>query len=114
MLRQHFVDEGLVTDAPAARLLAERLKHPRVNRIAMSSPRFGAERWTPPTRRIALSCSGDDSGMSEESIVRRVYTARCAAARPPGADNPDRFAIATSPERIGHHEQAPVRGSAQP
>ena len=75
---------------------------PGLTRIAISwrgsSPSGGR-----PTRRIALSCAADESAISEKSIFRRVRRT-LAAARPPRADDPDRFRIAPSPERVRDHE----------
>ena len=62
-----------------------------------------------PTRRIALSCSRDDSEMSEQAILRAVRRTS-AAARPPRADDTDRFSIATSPEQVYcPHDADPAR-----
>jgi hypothetical protein len=47
-----------------------------------------------------MSCSGDASGMSEWSILRDIRGA-FAATRPPRTNEPDRFGISTSPERVG-------------
>ena len=67
--------------------------------------------WAPiggrPTRRIARSCSSDASGRSEKSIARRTAVGRSFfAARPPRADDADRFAIVCLPLRIGHDQDA--------
>jgi len=51
--------------------------------------------------------------MSEKSIGRRVRRA-LAAARPPRADDPDRFGIATSPKCVRDHEHMSARGSTKP
>ncbi len=66
-----------------------------------------------PTRRMPFSCSADESGMSEKSICRRVRRT-LAAAGPPRADDPDRFRIATSPERVRDHEHVSAGGSTKP
>ena len=85
---------------------------PASTRIAISwrgsSPSGGR-----PTRRIAFSCSADESGMSEKSICRRVRRP-LAAARSPRADDPDRFGIATSPECVRDHEHASTSRSTKP
>ena len=62
---------------------------------------------------MAFNCSGDESGMSEKSIFRAVRRA-FAATRPPRADEPDRFGIASSPQGVGDDEHAPVGGSTEP
>jgi hypothetical protein len=41
--------------------------------------------------------------------VRRTLT----PARAPRADEADRFDIGSSPDRVGHHEHAPVGGRTQ-
>ena len=51
--------------------------------------------------------------MSEKSICRRVRRT-LTAARPPRADDPDRFGIATSPECVRDHEHASARRSTKP
>jgi hypothetical protein len=66
-----------------------------------------------PTRRITFSCSGDESGISEKSILRVVRRA-LATARPPRTDETDRFRIATSPQRVGDHEHTPVVRFSEP
>ena len=54
-----------------------------------------------PTRRIALSCRSDVSGISEKSIPRRVTIRRpFLPARPPRTDDADRFDMACCPLRI--------------
>src|SRR5262249_11282525 len=59
-----------------------------------------------PTRRMARSCAGDASGMSEKSIPRRRIRRPLFAARPPRADDPETFAIVSPPDGIGHDEDA--------
>jgi hypothetical protein len=66
-----------------------------------------------PTRRMAFNWSADESGMSEKSIWRRVGRA-LPTARPPRADDPDRFRIATSPECVRNHEHPSAGGSTKP
>jgi hypothetical protein len=62
---------------------------------------------------MAFNCSVDESGMSEKSIFRFVRRP-LAATRPPRADDPDRFRIATSPERVRDHEHVSCGGSTKP
>jgi hypothetical protein len=50
--------------------------------------------------------------MSEKSICRRVRRP-LAAARPPRADDPDRFGIATFPECVRDHEHASTSRSTK-
>lgn len=101
VLRQYLVDEGLVADTPPFCLLPKPVEHTHIETMATSwrgsSPIGGR-----PTRRIALSCSGDESGISEKSILREVGRA-LAAARPARADDADRFAMTTPPQGIDHH-----------
>src|SRR5262249_39657496 len=59
-----------------------------------------------PTRRMARSCAGDVSGMSEKSIPRRRIRRPLFAARPPRADDREPFAIVSPPDGIGHEEDA--------
>src|SRR6266545_7404958 len=59
-----------------------------------------------PTRRIARSCAGDASGMSEKSIPNRRIGRPLFPARPARADDEDTFAIASPPQGIGHNERA--------
>src|SRR5713101_9826179 len=62
---------------------------------------------------MVFTCSGDESGISEKSIFRTVRRA-FATTRPPRADEPDRFRIASSPQGVGDYEHAPVGGSTEP
>ena len=112
MLGQHFVDQRLIPNAPPTRFFAELIEHARIDTDRDRLARFVAERRPTTTRRIAFNCSGDESGMSEKSIFRAVRRS-LAATRAPRADEPDRFRIATSPQRVGHHRHAAVRGSAE-
>src|SRR5262245_53229213 len=59
-----------------------------------------------PTRRMARSCAGDASGMSEKSIPRRRIRLPLFAARPPRVDDPETFAIVSPPDGIRHDEDA--------
>jgi hypothetical protein len=51
--------------------------------------------------------------MSEKPICCRVRRP-LAAARPARADDPDRFGIATSPERVRDHQHASTSRSTKP
>ena len=75
VLCQYFVDQCLIGDAPALGLLAELLEHTYVQANRDESPRLVCDRWAPPTLLIAFSCSGDESGISERSILRDVRRA---------------------------------------
>src|ERR671919_1364618 len=79
-----------------------------ISRLA-SAPKGGR-----PTRRIAPSCAGEASGMSEKSIPRRRRIARpLLAARPVRADDADAFAIVWPPHGVGHDEHTARRRVAQ-
>jgi hypothetical protein len=62
---------------------------------------------------MAANCSGEESGMSEKSIFRRVRRA-LAAARLSRADEADRFGIAMSPDGVRDHEHPSIGRSAKP
>ena len=72
---QDFVDQGLITDASPTCFPAELMEDSRIDadrdQLAGSSPRGGR-----PTRRIAFSCSTDESGISEKSTGPRTLHAR--------------------------------------
>src|SRR5690606_10482782 len=59
-----------------------------------------------PTRRMACSCAGDESGMSEKSIFGLDVRGAFLPTRAARTDETDRFAIACSPLRIDHHQDA--------
>src|SRR3989442_14114868 len=80
-----------------------------ISRLA-SAPKGGR-----PTRRIARSCAGDTSAMSEKSIPRRRRIGRpLFAARPARTGDADPFAQGSPPHGLGHDEQSGRRRATQP
>src|SRR2546426_3650942 len=67
-----------------------------------------------PTRRIARSCTGEVSRISEKSIPRRRRVGRALfAARAARADDANPLAIVSPPHGIGNDEHAPRHRTAQ-